>query len=30
MQQHRQGVGSFVAVSPAGRDWLAQHRAVQL
>lgn len=25
-QQHRQGAGTFVSVSAAGRDWLAQHR----
>jgi hypothetical protein len=28
-QQHRPGVGAFVSVSAAGRDWLAQQRAVQ-
>ena len=26
-QEHRPGVGSFVALSPAGRAWLGQHRA---
>jgi D-3-phosphoglycerate dehydrogenase len=26
MQQHRDGVGSFVSVSQSGREWLARHR----
>jgi hypothetical protein len=25
-QEHREGAGAFVSVTPAGREWLARHR----
>jgi hypothetical protein len=28
-REHREGVGSFVLVSTAGRAWLGQHRSVR-
>ena len=27
VQEHQEGIGSFVSVSPSGRRWLAYHRA---